>query len=64
MPSRHSRPDADPNGNQFPHRKLTIEEVQLLGIKDYQGGLQNVVLNDNGKLYTFSLRALLPLEEG
>ncbi len=55
-------PDADPNGNQFPHRKLTPAEVDLLGIKDYQGGLQNVVLNDNGKLYTFSLRPLLPGE--
>jgi hypothetical protein len=58
------KPDADPNGNQFPHRKLTPAEVDLLAIKDYQGGLQNVVLNDKGKLYTFSLRPLLPGEEG
>ena len=58
-------PDADPNGNQFPHRKLTIAEVDLLGITDYQGGLQNVVLKDpEGKAYTFSLRPLLPGEEG
>ena len=58
-------PDADPNGNQFPHRKLTIAEVELLGIKDYQGGLQNVVLMDpEGKAYTFSLRPLLPGEAG
>jgi hypothetical protein len=59
------KPDADPNGNQFPHRKLTIQEVDLLGIKDYQGGFQNLVLRDpDGKPYTFSLRPLLPGEEG
>jgi hypothetical protein len=59
------KPDADPNGNQFPHRKMSIEEVELLGIKDYQGGLQNAVLMDpDGKPYTFSLRPLLPGEAG
>ena len=59
------KPDADPNGNQFPHRKLTPAEVDLLKVTDYQGGLQNVVLRDpDGKLYTFSLRPLLPGEEG
>jgi hypothetical protein len=57
------KPDADPNGNQFPHRKLTIEEVELLGIEDYQGGLQNVVLTGpDDKAYTLSLRPLLPGE--
>lgn len=57
--------DGDPSGNQFPHRKMTIAEVDLLGITDYQGGLQNVVLKDpEGKAYTFSLRPLLPGEEG
>jgi hypothetical protein len=56
-------PDADPNGNQFPHRRLTIEEVELLGIEDYQGGLQNVVLTGpDGKAYTLSVRPLLPGE--
>ena len=55
--------DADPNGNQFPHRKLTVEEVELLKIEDYQGGLQNVILTGpDGKPYTFSLRPLLPGE--
>ena len=55
--------DADPNGNQFPHRTMTPEEVDLLKITDYQGGLQNVVLTDpDGKPYTFSLRPLLPGE--
>ncbi len=56
-------PDPDPNANQFPHRLMTIEEVDLLGIKDYQGGLQNVVLkSSDGKTWTFSLRPLLPGE--
>ena len=59
------KPDADPNGNQFPHRKLTAAEVDLLGIKDYQGGFQNLVLSGpNGMMYTFSLRPLLPGEAG
>jgi hypothetical protein len=56
-------PAADPNGNQFPHRRMAIEEVELLGIQDYQGGLQNVILTGpDGKSYTFSLRPLLPGE--
>ncbi len=55
--------DADPNGNQFPHRTMTPAEVDLLKIADYQGGLQNVVVTDpDGKPYTFSLRPLLPGE--
>jgi hypothetical protein len=38
-------------------------EVDLLKVTDYQGGLQNVVLQEpDGKLYTFSLRPLLPGE--
>ena len=57
------KPDADPNGIQFPHRLMTIEEVDALGIEDYQGGLQNVVLKSpDGKTWTFSLRPLLPGE--
>jgi hypothetical protein len=56
-------PDPDPNANQFPHRRMTIEEVDALGIKDYQGGLQNLVLkSSDGKTWTFSLRPLLPGE--
>jgi hypothetical protein len=65
LTSADFKPDADVNGNQFPHRKMTIEEVDLLGIKDYQGGFQNLVLRDpDGKPYTFSLRPLLPGDEG
>lgn len=56
-------PDPDPNANQFPHRRLTIEEVDAFGITDYQGGFQNLVLKGpDDKLYTFSLRPLLPGE--
>ncbi len=56
-------PDPDPNANQFPHRRMTIEEVDVLGSKDYQGGFQNLVLKtSDGKTWTFSLRPLLPGE--
>ncbi len=57
-------PDADPNGNQFPHRAMTSAEVDLLNVTDYQGGFQNLVLRDpDGRMYTFSLRPLLPGED-
>ena len=56
-------PDPDPNANQFPHRRMTIEEVDALGIKDYQGGFQNLALrSSDGKTWQFSLRPLLPGE--
>ena len=56
-------PDADPNGLQFPHRAMTPAEIDLLEVTDYQGGLQNVVLNGpDGKEYTLSVRPLLPGE--
>jgi hypothetical protein len=57
------KPDVDPNGNQFPHRKMTPAEIDLLKITDYQGGFQNLVLTaPDKKLYTLSLRPLLPSE--
>jgi hypothetical protein len=57
------KPDADPNGNQFPHRVMTPAEIDLLEVTDYDGGFQNLVLTGpDGKLYTFSLRPLLPGE--
>ena len=59
------KPDADPNGLQFPHRTMTPAEVDLLKVTDYQGGFQNLVLRDPaGKLFTLSLRPLLPGETG
>ncbi len=55
-----------PNPSQvfrFPHRAMTPAEIDLLKITDYQGGFQNLVLMDpDGKPYTFSLRPLLPGE--
>jgi hypothetical protein len=55
--------DPDPNGNQFPHRTMTPAEINLLKVTDYQGGLQNLVLDaGDGQMYTFSLRPLLPGE--
>jgi hypothetical protein len=57
------KPDADPNGLQFPHRKMTPAEIDLLNVTDYQGGFQNLVLTaPDKKLYTLSLRPLLPGE--
>jgi len=59
------KPDADPNGLQFPHRTMTPAEVDLLKVTDYQGGFQNLVLTaPDKKLYTLSLRPLLPGETG
>ena len=58
-------PEADPNGLQFPHRTMTPAEVDLLKVTDYQGGFQNLVLTaPDKKLYTLSLRPLLPGETG
>jgi len=59
------KPDAEPQGVQFPHRKMTTAEIDLLEVTDYQGGFQNLVLSSaNGMRYTFSLRPLLPGETG
>ena len=57
--------DADPNGIQFPHHVLTSEQIDLLGVKAYEGGLQNIALTDPGMgtSYTLSVRPLLPDEQ-
>ena len=57
------QPDADPNGIQFPHRTMTPAEVELLGVRDVQGGFQGMlVTGTDGKTYTVALRPLLPGE--
>jgi hypothetical protein len=57
--------DADPNGLQLPHRTLTSADVEKLGVKDFQGGFQGLVLTGSDKkLYTLSLRPLLPDDKG
>jgi hypothetical protein len=57
--------DADPNGLQFPHRLMTTEEIDALGVTGYEGGFQNLVLvaPDRSTTYTLSLRPLLPDED-
>jgi hypothetical protein len=58
------KPDADPNGLQFPNRTMTPEEVDLLAVTDYQGGFNGLVLRgSDNKLYTVALRPLLPDDE-
>ncbi len=58
------KPAADPNGLQFPHRTLTTEEVELLKVDGFEGGLQGLVLTGTDKqLYTLALRPLLPDDE-
>ena len=59
------KPDADPNGLQFPHRTMTPSEIEKLNVKDFQGGFQGLVLTgSDSKLYTLSLRPLLPDDKG
>lgn len=59
------KPDADPNGLQFPHRTLTTAEVEPLNVDGFEGGFQNLVLTGSDKkLYTLALRPLLPDDEG
>ncbi len=55
------KPDADPTGLQFPHRTMTPAEIDLLNVKDYEGGFNGLVLRGSDKkLYTVALRPLLP----
>lgn len=57
------KPSADPNGLQFPHRTMTAEELAPLKVSVYEGGFQNLVLTGpDGKLYTLSVRPILPDE--
>ena len=46
----------------FLTRTMTADEVATLGIPDVGGGLLGVALQKDGKIYTFSLRPLLPDE--
>lgn len=55
------KPDADPNGVQYPHLQMTAEQVAALDVADFQGGFNGLVLTgDDGKLYTVAVRPLLP----
>ena len=54
-------PAADPNGLQFPHRTLEPDQIEALKLKMFQGGFQGLPRSGtDGKLYTLSVRPLLP----
>jgi hypothetical protein len=58
------KPAAGPNGLQFPHRTMTPAEIDELDVTAYEGGFQGLALTgSDGKLYTMSLRPLLPGDE-
>jgi hypothetical protein len=56
--------NGDPNAFQLPARVMSTEEIELLGIEPFEGGFQGLTLlgPDDGKVYSFSLRPLLPDE--
>jgi hypothetical protein len=56
--------NADPNAFQMPERLMSPDEVEALGITPFEGGFQGLTLigPDDGRVYSFSLRPLLPDE--
>jgi hypothetical protein len=48
----------------MPERLMSPEEVEALGITPFEGGFQGLTLigPDDGRVYSFSLRPLLPDE--
>ena len=57
-------PNAAAGGIRLPHRTMAPDEIAALGIKDFSGGLQNVVVKGpDGKTYGFLLRPLLADEK-
>ena len=56
--------DGDPNAIQLPARVLTAADAALLGITPFEGGFVGLPLAGpaDGKLYSLSLRPLLPDE--
>ncbi len=57
------KPSGDPNGFQFPQTVMTPEQVAELGVTDFEGGYQNlVVTGPDGMTYTVAVRPLLPDE--
>jgi hypothetical protein len=57
---------ADPNAFQMAQRALTAADVDVLAFDQVAGGFQGMVLvgPDDGKIYSLSLRPLLPDEPG
>lgn len=59
------KPSADPNGLHLPQRTMTPADIEKLDVKNFQGGFQGLVLKGpDGKLYTLSVRPLLPDDQG
>jgi hypothetical protein len=56
--------NGDPNAFQLPARTLTVADVEALEVAPFTGGFQGLTLigPDDGKLYSLSLRPLLPDE--
>jgi len=56
--------NADTHAFQIPARVMSPADVDVLGISPFQGGFQGLTLigPDDGKVYSFSLRPLLPDE--
>jgi hypothetical protein len=56
--------NGDPNAFQLPARLMSVDEVKALGIEPYAGGFQGLTLigPNDGNVYSFSLRPLLPDE--
>ena len=55
------KPDADPNGLQFPHATLTTDQVAALGLKGFEGGFFGTPLKgSDGKPYILAVRPILP----
>jgi hypothetical protein len=54
--------DSDPNGFQLPARVLSVADVEVLGVAPYKGGFTGMPLvgPGDGKIYSLSLRPLLP----
>jgi hypothetical protein len=67
-------PDIDPSdfvaddaiGRGFPSRVMSLEELEVLGLGDLAGGIQNIGLTapDGGKLFQLAIRPLLADEVG
>jgi hypothetical protein len=56
---------ANPNAFQMATRVLTAAQVEALGIDPHEGGLQGLsLIGPKGKLYSLSVRPLLPDEQG
>lgn len=56
--------NGDPNAFQIPARVMSVDEVRALAVDPYAGGFQGLTLigPGDGRLYSFSLRPLLPGE--